>query len=148
MSAHGRVAGRMYKEYLHNSGNNFTLSVLLLIFIISQIATTGNDYWLSYWTTLEDVRRIENTSDVKQFANMYNNSFLRSIFTLNSDGLLSTMDAIHVYTFCIIACIVTTLFRSLLYMKISMNSSINLHNIMFFKLLQARMSFFHNNPSG
>ncbi|XP_018340197.1 PREDICTED: probable multidrug resistance-associated protein lethal(2)03659, partial [Trachymyrmex septentrionalis] len=134
-------------EYLHNGGNNFTLSVLLMIFIISQIATTGNDYWLSYWTTLEDVRRIENTSDVTQFANMYNNSFLGSIFTLNPDGLLSTMDAIHVYTFCIVACIATTLFRSFLYMKISMNSSINLHNIMFFKLLQARMSFFHNNPS-
>ncbi|KAG5309273.1 MRP4 protein, partial [Acromyrmex insinuator] len=130
--AHGRVAGRVYKEYLHNSGNNFTLFVLLMIFIISQVATTGNDYWLSYWTTLEDVRRIENISDVKQFANMYNDSFLGSIFTLNPDGLLSIVDAIYVYTFCIV----------------SMNSSSNLHNIMFFKLLQARMSFFHNNPSG
>ena len=49
MSAHGRVADRVYKEYLHNGGNNFTLSVLLMIFIISQIATTGNDYWLSYY---------------------------------------------------------------------------------------------------
>ncbi|XP_012058534.1 PREDICTED: multidrug resistance-associated protein 4-like [Atta cephalotes] len=148
MSAHGRVAGRVYKEYLHNGGNNFMLFVLLMSFIISQVATTGNDYWLSYWTTLEDVRRIENTSDVKQFAYMYNNSFLGSIFTLNPDGLLSTMDAIYVYTFCIIACIATTLFRSFLFMKISMNSSRNLHNIMFFKLLQARMFFFHNNPSG
>ncbi|KYN28009.1 Multidrug resistance-associated protein 4 [Trachymyrmex cornetzi] len=148
MTAHGRVAGRVYKEYLHNGGNSFTLSLLLIIFIISQVATTGNDYWLSYWTTLEDVRRTENTSDVKQFTNMYNNSFLGSIFTLNPDGLLSTMDAIYVYTFCIIACIATTLFRSFLFMKISMNSSSNLHNIMFFKLLQARMSFFHNNPSG
>ncbi|KYN41438.1 Multidrug resistance-associated protein 4 [Trachymyrmex septentrionalis] len=62
-------------------------------------------------------------------------------------GLLSTMDAIHVYTFCIIACIATTLFRSFLYMMVSMNSSSNFYNIMFFKLL-ACMSFFHNNPSG
>ncbi|KAG5348129.1 MRP4 protein, partial [Acromyrmex charruanus] len=44
MTAHGRVAGRVYKEYLHNGGNNFTLFVLLMIFIISQIVTTGNDY--------------------------------------------------------------------------------------------------------
>ncbi|KAG5345041.1 MRP4 protein, partial [Acromyrmex heyeri] len=96
MMAHGRVVGRVYKEYLYNGDNNFTLFVLLMIFIISQVATTGNDHWLSYWTTLEDVRRIENTSDVKQFANMYNDSFLESIFTLNPDGLLSTMDAIYV----------------------------------------------------
>ncbi|KAG5345042.1 L259 protein, partial [Acromyrmex heyeri] len=32
-------------------------------------------------------------------------------------------------------------------MKVSMYSSSNLHNIMFFKLLQAHISFFHNNPS-
>ncbi|KAG5307302.1 MRP4 protein, partial [Acromyrmex insinuator] len=86
MMAHGRVAGR---------GNNFTLFVLLMIFIINQVVTTGNDYWLSYWTTLEDVRR---------------------------PGLLNTMDAICVYTFCI----TTTLFRRFLYMKVSMNSSSNL----------------------
>ncbi|KAG5313939.1 MRP4 protein, partial [Acromyrmex insinuator] len=152
MTVHGRVAGRVYKEYLHNSGNNFTLFVLLMIFIISQVATTGN-YWLSYWTTLEDVN-IENISICQTIcehtmivANMYNDSFLGSIFTLNPDGLLSTVDAIYVYTFCIIACIATTLFRNFLYMKVFINSSSNLH-IMFLKLLQARMSFFHNNLSG
>ncbi|KYN26716.1 Multidrug resistance-associated protein 4, partial [Trachymyrmex cornetzi] len=119
ITAYGKVAGRVYREYLHNGGNNFTLSLLLMIFIISQVATIGNDYWL----------------------------FLGSIFTLNPDGLLSTMDAVYIYTFCIIACIATTLFRNFLFMKVSMNSSSNLHNIMFFKLLQARMSFFYNNPS-
>ena len=75
IAAHDPITDRVHKEYLHNGGNNFTLFVLLMIFIISQ-ANTGNDYWLSYWTTLEDERRIENTSDVKQFANMYNDNFL------------------------------------------------------------------------
>ncbi|XP_011701755.1 PREDICTED: multidrug resistance-associated protein 4-like, partial [Wasmannia auropunctata] len=145
--AHGRVSGRVYKEYLHHGGNYFILFMLLLIFFISQIAITGSDYWLSYWTTLEEVRRIGNISD-KQFENMYNNSFLGSIFTLNPDGLLSTIDAIYVYTFCIIACTVTILFGSFFFMKVCMNSSCNLHNTMFFNLLQARMSFFHTNPSG
>ncbi|KAG5324088.1 MRP4 protein, partial [Pseudoatta argentina] len=41
MTAHSRVAGRVYKEYLHNGGNNFTLFVLLMIFIISQVALPG-----------------------------------------------------------------------------------------------------------
>ncbi|KAG5307336.1 MRP4 protein, partial [Acromyrmex insinuator] len=147
MTAQGRISGKVYKEYLHHGGNYFMLFILLVLFIISQIATTGNDYWLSYWTTLEDVRRIGNTSDT-QFTNMYNNSFLGSIFTLNSDGLLGTLDAIYVYTFCIVACTVTTLLRSFLFMKICMNSSCNLHNTMFSNLLQARMSFFHTNSSG
>ncbi|XP_011701007.1 PREDICTED: multidrug resistance-associated protein 4-like isoform X2 [Wasmannia auropunctata] len=148
MIAHGRVSWRVYKEYLHHGGNYFTLFMLLLIFIISQIAITGNDYWLSYWTTLEDVRRIENTSDANRFAHMYNNSFLGSIFTLNPDGLLSTVDAIYVYTFSVIACTATTLFRGFFFMMVCMNSSCNLHNTMFSNLLQACMSFFHSNPSG
>ncbi|XP_011701011.1 PREDICTED: multidrug resistance-associated protein 4-like, partial [Wasmannia auropunctata] len=148
MTAHGRMSGRVYKEYMYYGGNYFTLFMLLLIFIISQVAITGNDYWISYWTTLEDVRRIENTSDAKRFAHMYNDSFLGSIFTLNSNGLLSTADAIYVYTFSIIVCTTTTLFRCFFFMMVCMNSSRNLHNTMFSNLLQACMSFFHTNPSG
>jgi len=148
MMAHGRISGKVYKEYLHHGGNYFTLFMLLFFFVISQVATTGNDYWLSYWTNLENVRRIENSSEAKEFADMYNDSFLGSIFTLNPDGLLGTMDAIYVYTFCVVACTVTTLCRSFLYMTVCMNSSCNLHNSMFSNLLQARMSFFHTNPSG
>ncbi|XP_050461230.1 ATP-binding cassette sub-family C member 4-like isoform X2 [Cataglyphis hispanica] len=149
---HGHISGKVYKKYLHHGGNYFILFVLLLFFIISQIATTGNDYWVSYWTNVEQLRQNEDAVDVnrvsKRDMNMRNNSFLASIFTLNSDGLLSTMDAIYVYTFCILACTATTVFRSFLFMKICMNSSINLHNTMFSNLLQARMSFFHTNPSG
>ncbi|XP_011877748.1 PREDICTED: probable multidrug resistance-associated protein lethal(2)03659 isoform X2 [Vollenhovia emeryi] len=148
MMAHGRISGRVYREYLHRGGNCFTLFILLLLFIISQVAITGTDYWLSYWTNLENVKCIKNTSDIRQFANMYNDRFLGSIFTLNPDGLLSTVDAIYIYTFCIIASIATVLLRSFLFMKICTQSSCNLHNTMLSSLLKARMSFFHVNPSG
>ncbi|XP_011698815.1 PREDICTED: multidrug resistance-associated protein 4-like [Wasmannia auropunctata] len=63
MMAHGRVSGRVYKEYLHHGGNYFTLFMLLLISVISQVAITGNDYWTSYWTTLEEIRRTGNIND-------------------------------------------------------------------------------------
>ncbi|GAB1868440.1 Multidrug resistance-associated protein 4-like [Camponotus japonicus] len=148
----GQISSKVYREYLHYGGNYFILFVLLLVFIIGQVATTGNDYWLSYWTNLEEVRRNEDTAGANQinknYMNMRNDSFLASIFKLNSDGLLSKIDAIYVYTFCIIICTVTVAFRSFLFMKICLNSSSNLHNIMFSNLLQARMSFFNRNPSG
>lgn len=151
---HGALSSTVYKEYLHHGGNYFVLFMLLFVFIVSQFATTGTDYWASYWTKLESARRSEDndtTGNVRinqVYKMMYNDSFLGSIFTLNPDGLLKTTDAIYVYTFCIVACTSTALFRSFLYMKICMNSSVNLHNTMFSKLLQARMSFFHANPSG
>lgn len=148
----GKISSKVYKEYLHHGGNYFILFVLLLFFIISQVATTGNDYWVSYWTNLEDLRQHEDTANAdqinKKYMNMRNDSFLASIFTLNSDGLLSKIDAIYVYTFCIIVCTVTIMFRSFLFMKVCMNSSNNLHNIMFSNLLRARMSFFNKNSSG
>lgn len=148
----GQVSGKVYREYLHYGGNYFVLFVLLLLFLISQIATTGNDYWVSYWTSLEELRQSEGTPNAEQVGKKHmhlrNDSFLASIFTLDSDGLLSTVDAIYVYTFCILTCTVTTLIRSFLFMKICMNSSITLHNTMFSNLLKARMSFFYTNPTG
>ncbi|KAG5344037.1 MRP4 protein, partial [Acromyrmex heyeri] len=77
-----------------------------------------------------------------QFLKRTDHIVVGSIFTLNLEGLLNTMDSIYVYTYThstsIIACITTILFRSFFYMKVFMNSSNNLH-IIFFKLLQTRM---------
>lgn len=150
--AHGYLSSKVYKEYLHHGGNYFILLLLLICFIISQIATSGNDFWVSYWTNLETERNSEFTPDAKrvsqEFRNMRNDSFLGMIFTLNPDGLLGTTSAIYVYTFTIISCTTTALLRSFLYMKICMNSSINLHTTMFINLVQARMHFFNTNPTG
>ncbi|XP_014467786.1 PREDICTED: multidrug resistance-associated protein 4-like [Dinoponera quadriceps] len=151
--ARGTLSGKVYKAYMRHGSNYFILFLLLMCFIISQIATTGNDYWASYWTNLEEERYSESTSDAgrvnqQQFRNLRNDSFLSLIFTLNPDGLLSSNSAIYVYTFTILACTITTLSRSFLFMKICMNSSCNLHNTMFTNLVQARMSFFNANPAG
>lgn len=141
----------MYKEYLHHGGTYFMLFLTLMFFVISQIATTGNDYWVSFWTNMEDLRQRGPPSSeqlAREPKNIRYSSFLASIFTLTPDGLISTVDAIKVYTFCIVMCIVLTLSRSYLFMKICMDASKNLHNTMFSNLLQARMFFFNTNPSG
>jgi len=148
----GHLSSTVYKKYFHYGGSYFVLFMLVLIFIISQVATNGNDYWVSYWTNLEEIRQNEqnpnSTITISSYGYLQNDSFLASIFTLNPDGLLSTIDAIYVYTFCILVCTGTVLLRSFLFMKVCMSTSVNLHNIMFSNLLQARMSFFHINPSG
>lgn len=55
---------------------------------------------------------------------------------------------IYVYTGCILACIILTTSRSLLYYKICTTASKVLHNKMFANVLQAPMRFFDTNPSG
>lgn len=56
--------------------------------------------------------------------------------------------AIYVYSVFILGCIVLTTLRSIIFFKVCMKASINLHNTMFSKLLGAPMRFFDLNPSG
>lgn len=55
---------------------------------------------------------------------------------------------INLYTFFIIGSIILTTLRSLLFFKVCMRASKNLHNTMFNNLLRATMRFFDINPSG
>ncbi|XP_025162191.1 multidrug resistance-associated protein 4 isoform X2 [Harpegnathos saltator] len=61
---------------------------------------------------------------------------------------LDTSTALWIYGIFIIASIVMTTSRNLIFYWICMNASKNLHDFMFSCLLQAPMSFFQNNPSG
>lgn len=55
---------------------------------------------------------------------------------------------IYIYTVFIIACVILTTSRSILYYKICTTASKILHNKMFANVLQAPMRFFDTNPSG
>ncbi|XP_014472274.1 PREDICTED: multidrug resistance-associated protein 4-like isoform X2 [Dinoponera quadriceps] len=56
--------------------------------------------------------------------------------------------ALWIYGMFIVMSIVMTTSRNLIFYRICMNASKNLHNLMFSCLLKAPMSFFDNNPAG
>ncbi|KAG5876600.1 hypothetical protein JTB14_021567 [Gonioctena quinquepunctata] len=62
--------------------------------------------------------------------------------------LIKTSYALYFYGALVIAAIILTLSRSLLFHKLCMLSSRNLHSKMFHMLLKAPMRFFYTNPSG
>ncbi|XP_053982950.1 ATP-binding cassette sub-family C member 4-like [Hylaeus volcanicus] len=151
MTASGPLSNKVYKEYFLQGGSYFALFGLVFVFAVSQAATSGNDYWISYWTNLEVVRRSTRNGALPEdnrYGYMFNNTFLSSIFSLDEYGLLPTNSAIYVYAFCIISCILTIVLRNVLFMKMCANASRNLHNMMFSNILQTTMGFFHSNPSG
>lgn len=55
---------------------------------------------------------------------------------------------IQIYTLFIVAAVLLTSARSILFFKICMTASTNLHNMIFKNVLQATMRFFDTNPSG
>lgn len=149
--ASGRISNKVYKEYFHQGGSYFTLIALIFVFALSQVATSGNDYWVSYWTNMEVVRRIVTNSTAPvnpQYRYIFNDTFLSSIFTLDDNGLLPTHSAIYVYAFCLVSCIVIVCGRNIFFMTVCTNANKNLHNAMFLNVLRTKMSFFHHNPSG
>lgn len=150
--ATGRMSGRVYGSYFRAGGGVFLLTLLVLNMILAQISTSGADYWLSYWTNVEAVRASlhnpETKISSKQYQSVVNDTIFSYFDLLDDDGLLPTHWAIYIYTFCILACIVLTLTRSFLFMKICMDAGRSLHNTMFANILQATMRFFNANPSG
>lgn len=62
--------------------------------------------------------------------------------------LLDRNVSIYIYSGFIIGVILVTIIRSILFFKVAMIASKNLHSRMFHALLQAPMRFFDTNPSG
>ncbi|KAK2578495.1 hypothetical protein KPH14_002055 [Odynerus spinipes] len=148
----GDISWKIYKKFFKHGGSWPTLVALATLMILGQIATSGNDYWVSYWTNLEVIRKVNNRSSIinnrDEYSTMINNTFFSSFLSLDEAGLLSTNSAIYVYTFCILSCIVFVLARSIFFVEVCMNASQHIHDTMFNNVLQANMRFFHMNPSG
>ncbi|XP_076222940.1 ATP-binding cassette sub-family C member 4-like isoform X2 [Nomia melanderi] len=145
------VSGSMYVEYFKYGGSYFILALLLLVFVLSQAAVSGCDYWISYWMNVETIRIIVangSATDTSRYEKMTNDTFLSSIFTLDRYGLVTQFDALHVYTFCVVVSIVFIVVRNFFLMSVCVNASKNIYNIMFWNMLRTTMSFFHRNSAG
>ncbi|XP_072767862.1 ATP-binding cassette sub-family C member 4 isoform X2 [Anoplolepis gracilipes] len=113
------------------------------------------------------IEQIDNTSEANNeftevsittdyWNDQSNNTVLPQNFTSDNTTKVIDMDvhyldtdtALWIYGGFIITSVVITTCRNMIFYKICMNASKNLHNFMFFNLLKAPMSFFDNNPSG
>ena len=68
--------------------------------------------------------------------------------TVVDDTLFNTQDSLIIYGVLIFCCMFITLMRSFMFVKVTMRSSIKLHNNMFASILRGAMRFFDTNPSG
>ena len=51
---------KLLRLYCRAGGSWFLLSFYLLILVLTQLSTSGIDYWLGYWTNVEEVRDLAN----------------------------------------------------------------------------------------
>lgn len=68
--------------------------------------------------------------------------------SVNTDDFISEITAISVYGGLLVAIIVLSITKNLLFYKTVLNSSKNIHNRMFSRLVRAPLKFFNDNPTG
>ncbi|XP_011505092.1 PREDICTED: multidrug resistance-associated protein 4-like isoform X1 [Ceratosolen solmsi marchali] len=151
LMAKGNVAKSLYWNYFKAGGSYFILSYLVISFILAQLATSGCDFWLGFWTRKEEERLrnfiIDTNSSscmtTQMIENMENTWFYKKYKLY-----LNISTTVFIYTILIVGSIVMSTVKNILFCKVCMNASKTLHNAMFSALLKAPMRFFDVNPSG
>nr|CAI5863362.1 unnamed protein product [Callosobruchus analis] len=162
------------KQYIKACENNCLILALFLVLIISQSLCSGADYWeeirhSSAASPLDSPKSndgtlfIDNihpgdlprytynvTDEMSNMSQHLHPSDIYDEFLYKNQTyyLFKTDIAISMYGLLILLIILFTIARSLMFFKMCMLSSINLHRRMFTALLNAPMRFFSINPSG
>ncbi|XP_015109439.1 multidrug resistance-associated protein 4 [Diachasma alloeum] len=150
----GGLSWSVYTRYFRAGSTICALIALTLLFILGQVATSGVDYWITYWTNVEVIRKAlddvsgDYSAIRPDYLKYFNDSVWSQFSLLDDDGLLVTEYSIYIYTFCIACCIIFVMLRSILFIGVCMKSSRRLHGVMFANVLGAPMFFFNTNSSG
>lgn len=154
--AKGQISFEVYKRYFKAGGSICLRVSVLLIAILAQVATSGVDYWVTFWTNQEGLKQSVNYPN---FPSNFSRSDIEIVGRLDSNASVVSKDReqhsfyttntnIAIYSGIISCCIVFTLVRSALVIRLCVNSSKTLHSEMFANISQATMRFFNKNPSG
>lgn len=134
-SSKGKVGGNLLFRYMVAGSNYFIVIILIFLYILTQLAASGVDYWVNYYVNVEEYRASmgENETALSEKPKPYQwSSDIRLV----------------VYAVGIIALFVIAISRSVLFYKLAMLSSKKLHHMVFDKVIGATMRFFDTNPSG
>ncbi|XP_053204533.1 ATP-binding cassette sub-family C member 4-like isoform X2 [Panonychus citri] len=157
----GTVKTKVYWAYLKSGANCFLGLATLATNILSQVFFTSNDLWLSNWTDSFSGSLMKKFRDNLIMEWLWSRSpvgfYSLPIMDFESAGYRSDVPDsqdpnltynIGIYSSLIIGLFVTSILRSTLLFRICNNASINLHNVIFYRVLRSPMSLFESNPIG
>ncbi|GJQ86453.1 hypothetical protein Trydic_g10360 [Trypoxylus dichotomus] len=125
----GNIGRRIYGKYFKAGGKSIIAALLLTAFAVAQFSRSSSDYFLGYWTNMEQQKAERN-------------------ITNSHDGFMSRTTTLSIYAALTVFTVLIFLTRSFSFFVYCMRSSINLHNRMFSKVVTAPMNFFNLNSSG
>uniref|UniRef100_A0A0P6IW43 Putative abc transporter c family member n=1 Tax=Aedes aegypti TaxID=7159 RepID=A0A0P6IW43_AEDAE len=153
-SSKGTVQGSVLINYVRCGANPVILFALLILFLGTQLAASGADFWVAFWTSQEEQRIFlrHNSSDHGGLIERTNDSSilgepLQAIDSTNG-SLRSTEFCMTVHGALVISIFLIAISRSISFYKTSVRASQNLHDSMFKGCVSTSMRFYDTNPSG
>ncbi|CAG5134059.1 unnamed protein product, partial [Candidula unifasciata] len=147
--ASGTVGCSVYVEYFRAGTGLLKFLLLVAVNIAAQLFYVASDWWLSRWSNQEE-DRYAALERLRHLMLDNNNTDLSNI-TTTSNITVPWVDSyfnIYIFTGIILAVFVFGLARALLFFRIAVDASQELHRRMFVRILRAPVSFFDTNPVG
>ncbi|XP_060872943.1 probable multidrug resistance-associated protein lethal(2)03659 isoform X2 [Metopolophium dirhodum] len=140
----GNVPFSVYFTYILAGGNYCKVLGLFSVCILTQILSSGADYWITYWINLEEnvFRTIESSVSDSSTSATDSSAELLTSWTASRQTCVIVF---AVLTFLII---IAALVQSTILVSVCTKSSMNLHNRMFSSITRATMGFLNKTPSG
>lgn len=132
----GSVSGRTYWNYFLSGHSVPVFFFLLFAIVVCQVFTSGNDYWLTYWSNAEATRISREVNCTKPNKDDCDEDYLGENIYL------------YVFTGFIVAVTITNMIRGVWFFHYCAGISINIHDKMFRAMARAPIKFFDDNPSG
>ncbi|KAG8228792.1 hypothetical protein J437_LFUL006671 [Ladona fulva] len=147
----GSVDGKVYMRYLTSATHPLALLGLGILFVMTQVAASGVDYFVSFWAKQEELRIVHTLLNDSATPNLTSQEFKeRSIiaeFNEDQPVLLSQEWLLGLYGATVASLFIISITRSIFFSITCMRCSTSLHNSMFQAVVQAPMHFFDANPS-
>ncbi|XP_052868167.1 ATP-binding cassette sub-family C member 4-like [Anopheles cruzii] len=140
-TSRGTVQGSVLLNYVRSGANSLIVVGLLILFLATQLAASGADYWVAFWTSQEEQRQFQalrpsSDNETDSFGEQEQGTLLSTDLCMAIHGALVT----SIFLFAIS--------RSISFYQTSVRASQNLHDSMFNGCVSAPMRFYDTNPSG
>lgn len=124
----GNISIKTYVQYLASAKSGCLIFMIFLISVVCQSASTGTDYFVTYWVNIEEVKNLTTNN--------------------NDDPLRGRSLYIYIYGSITILTVLITLAQAYTFFNMTMRISRNLHALMFNSIIHTTMTFFNRNPIG
>uniref|UniRef100_A0A182P629 Uncharacterized protein n=1 Tax=Anopheles epiroticus TaxID=199890 RepID=A0A182P629_9DIPT len=135
-TSRGKVQGSILLSYLGSGANGLIMCGLLVLFLATQLAASGADYWVAFWTSQEEQRLFRAAHNLTETS------------AEELRPLLSTETCMAIHGALVGSIFLIAITRSISFYQTSVRASQNLHDSMFAGCVSTTMRFYDTNPSG